>query len=153
LAGWRGDADSMQSIDDLTASARAAGHGLALKHGLWAGAILHNGRGQYQRALAFATEASREPWEWGSQWGFHELIDAAVRAGQQAIAERTLEHLAETVEPSGSKWGAGLYTRSRALLAPASVAEDPYNDALALLSETAIRPELARTHLLYGEWL
>jgi DNA-binding CsgD family transcriptional regulator len=124
-----------------------------MKYGLWAGAIFHNGMGQYQRALAFATEASREPWEWGAHWFFHELIEAAVRAGQRAIAERTLERLAETVRPSGSKWGAGVYTRSQALLATTSMAEDLYNDALALLSESTIRPELARTHLLYGEWL
>jgi DNA-binding CsgD family transcriptional regulator len=153
LVAWRGDADSMQSIDDLIASARAAGHGFAMKYGLWAGAIFHNGMGQYQRALAFATEASLEPWEWGSHWFFHELIEAAVRAGQPEIADRTLERLAETVVPSGSKWGAGVYTRSQALLATASMAEDLYNDALALLSESVIRPELARTHLLYGEWL
>jgi DNA-binding CsgD family transcriptional regulator len=153
LAAWRGDADSMQSIDDLIASARAAGHGFAMKYGLWAGAVLHNGMGQYQRALAFATEASLQPWEWGAQWFFHELIEAAVRSGQAAIADRTLERLAETIVPSGSKWGTGIYTRSQALLAPASMAEDLYNDALVLLSESAIRPELARTHLLYGEWL
>jgi DNA-binding CsgD family transcriptional regulator len=153
LAAWQGDADSMQSIDDLIASARAAGHGFAMKYGLWAGAIFHNGMGQYQQALAFATEASLQPWEWGSHWFFHELIEAAVRAGQPEIADRTLERLAETVVPSGSKWGAGVYTRSQALLASASMAEDLYNDALALLTESVIRPELARTHLLYGEWL
>jgi DNA-binding CsgD family transcriptional regulator len=153
LAAWRGEADSMRSIDDLIVSARAAGHGFAMKYGLWAGAILHNGMGQYQRALAFATEASREPWEWGCHWFFHELIEAAVRSGQPAIAESTLERLAETVVGSGSKWGEGVYSRSQALLATASMAEDLYNDAVALLNESAMRPELARTHLLYGEWL
>jgi DNA-binding CsgD family transcriptional regulator len=153
LAAWRGDTDSMQAIDDLIARARAAGHGFAMRNGLWAGAILHNGMGQYQRALAFATEASLQPWESSAHWFFHELIEAAVRAGQPATAERTLARLAETVGPSGSKWGEGVYTRSQALLAPASMAEDLYNDALALLSESAIRPELGRAHLLYGEWL
>jgi DNA-binding CsgD family transcriptional regulator len=153
LAAWRGDADSMHSIDHLIASARAAGHGFAMKNGLWAGAILHNGIAHYERALAFATEADLEPWESSSHWFFHELIEAAVRSGQPGIAERTLERLAETVVPSGSKWGMGIYTRSQALLATASMAEDLYNDALALLTESIIRPELARTHLLYGEWL
>jgi DNA-binding CsgD family transcriptional regulator len=153
LAAWQGDANSMHSIDDLTASARAAGHGFAMKYGLWAGAIFHNGTGQYERALAFATEANLQPWEWGSHWFFHELIEAAVRSGQPAIAHRTLERLAESVVASDSRWGAGVYTRSQALLATGSKAEDLYRDALGLLSDSAIRPELARTHLLYGEWL
>ena len=106
LAGWQGGGDSLRSIDGLVARARAAGHGLALKSGQWASAIFHNGMGQYEQALAVATEADRQPWEWGAQNFFHELIEAAARCGQLAVANAALERLAATVEPSGTDWGA-----------------------------------------------
>jgi hypothetical protein len=47
----------------------------------------------------------------------------------------------------------GVYTRSHAILSTGPAAEDLYNEAIDHLELTAIRPELARAHLLYGEWL
>ena len=116
--------------------------------------LLHNGTGQYERALADAAEADRQPWEWGAQNHFHELIEAAgaLRAARRSRMPQ-LERLAETVEPSGSDWGIGVYARSHALLSTGRAAEDLYNEAIDHLERTTIRPELARAHLLYGEWL
>jgi DNA-binding CsgD family transcriptional regulator len=84
---------------------------------------------------------------------FHELIEAAVRCGQRDAAAAALERLIETAENSGSEWATGIVCRSRALLAAGSAAEDLYREAIDRLSRTTIRPELARAHLLYGEWL
>ena len=109
--------------------------------------------GQYERALADAIEADRQPWEWGAPNRFPELIEAAARGGQPAVASAQLERLAEMVEPSGSDWGMGVYARSHAILSTGRAAEDLYNEAIDHLERTAIRPELARADLLYGEWL
>jgi len=43
--------------------------------------------------------------------------------------------------------------RSRALLSESGAAEDSYAEAIDRLSRTPLRAELARAHLLYGEWL
>jgi hypothetical protein len=47
----------------------------------------------------------------------------------------------------------GIYARSRALLSEGEDAEGSYREAIERLSRTLLRPELARAHLLYGEWL
>ena len=153
LAGWRGDSGSLASIDKIASRAHVAGNALALKSALWGSACFHNGAGHYERALADASEADRQPWEWGAPNYFSELIEAAARCGQPAVARAQLERLAETVEPSGSDWGLGVYARSHALLTDGRAAEDLYLEAIECLRRSAILPELARAHLLFGEWL
>ena len=152
LAAWRGDDNSLRSIDELATSARLSGQGQALRTAQWASAILYNSLGQYEQAFAAAIEADQQPWPWGS-YHCHELIEAAARCGQSAVAESALTRLAASVEGSGSEWGLGVYTRSHALLSTGADAEVLYNQAIGHLSRSPIRPELARAHLLYGEWL
>ncbi|MEO8696471.1 MAG: AAA family ATPase [Acidimicrobiales bacterium] len=153
LAAWRGDGGARRAIDDLAASALVAGHAQTLGAAQWASAILHNSMGQYEQALTVAIEADRQPWEWGSQYHFPELIEAAARCGQPTIANATLERLAATAQASGSDWALGVLVRSRALVSTGLATEECYNAAIDHLTRSAIRPELARTHLLYGEWL
>jgi DNA-binding CsgD family transcriptional regulator len=47
----------------------------------------------------------------------------------------------------------GIEARVRALLSKGDVAERLYRDSIVHLSSNRVRLELARTHLLYGEWL
>jgi DNA-binding CsgD family transcriptional regulator/tetratricopeptide (TPR) repeat protein len=152
-AGLQGEDDAERVVDAQIATARAEGHGLALKSALWARATLLNGTGDYERALVAATEAMAHPWEWVSQLSFHELVEAATRCRRFAVANLALERLAETVAASGSDWAVGIQRRSQALVAPDAVAEGLFGEAIERLRRTSIRPELARAHLLYGEWL
>jgi DNA-binding CsgD family transcriptional regulator len=140
-------------IADQIAVARTSHLGLALKSALWASATLHNGSGRYQQALAVATEAEALPWGWNSHLFVHELIEAAERCGQRVVAVAALDRLTAYSETSGSDWAMGMQYRSQALLADDDAAEDLYREAINRLSRTKIRPELARAHLLYGEWL
>jgi DNA-binding CsgD family transcriptional regulator len=140
------------AIDDQIATAHATRHGFALASALWARATLYNGRAEYDRAFAAGQEAMRQPPEHSQLW-FHELIEAAARCGQRSVAALTLEQLAETAVASGTDWALGIEARSRALLADAALAEEQYRDAIDRLLRTRLRPELARAHLLYGEWL
>ena len=152
-AGLQGDDDAAVLIAEQSAAARSAGLGLALKSAHWATATLHNGRGEYEQALAAAMEAVEHPWEWNTQLFVHELIEAAARTGRRDAIGPMIERLGEYVEAGGSDWAIGMLARSRALLAEGAQAEDLYCEALDRLSRTRIRPELARAHLLYGEWL
>jgi len=54
---------------------------------------------------------------------------------------------------SGTDWALGLQARCEALVSDADDAESRFREAMDRLARTRIRGELARTHLLYGEWL
>jgi DNA-binding CsgD family transcriptional regulator len=82
-----------------------------------------------------------------------ELIEAASRSGHAARAAEALDRLTETTRASGTDWALGTEARLRALLASNEAAEDLYREAIGRLERTSLRIELARAHLLYGEWL
>ena len=116
-------------------------------------AILHNGLGRYADALAAAEQATQDAHQWVSTWALPELIEAAVRTGSTLAAPAALERLAETTQAGGTDFGLGLEARSRALLSHGDAAEGWYHEAIDRLGCTRLRPDLARAHLLYGEWL
>ena len=80
-------------------------------------------------------------------------MEAAARAGERRIAERALERLTLSTRPSGGDWALGVEARSRALLSDGDAADRLYQEAIERLRRTRVRVQLARTHLLYGEWL
>jgi len=86
-------------------------------------------------------------------WALPELIEAASRAGQTGLAADALARLAEATSIAQTDWAQGIYARCRALLSDGDNAEDSYREAVGRLSRIGFRPELARAHLLYGEWL
>ncbi|HEX6521846.1 MAG TPA: AAA family ATPase [Streptosporangiaceae bacterium] len=155
LAGFRGaEAEAVQLIEAVTADARAARQGLAIRASQRAAAILYNGLGRYEEALAEARQAVEEaPELYVSMWTLPELIVATSRTGQTGLAADALGQLAEATSPSQTDWGQGIYARCRALLSHGADAERLYREAIERLSRTGIRVELARAHLLYGEWL
>jgi DNA-binding CsgD family transcriptional regulator len=82
-----------------------------------------------------------------------ELIEAAVRSGRADLAREGLDRLSAMTAVEGSDWAKGLEARSRALVSEGQEAEQCYAEAVERLGRTPLRPELARAHLLYGEWL
>ena len=86
-------------------------------------------------------------------WVLPELVEAAVRGGEAELARDALERLAETTQPCRTEFALGIEARCRALLSDGASADDLYREAIERLSRTRLRPELARAHLLYGEWL
>jgi DNA-binding CsgD family transcriptional regulator len=89
----------------------------------------------------------------GSPRAVAELIEAAVRCGEHRLAERALERLAVTTRAGGTDWALGVEARSRALLTDGDVADGLYREAIERLGRTRNSLQLARAHLLYGEWL
>jgi ATP/maltotriose-dependent transcriptional regulator MalT len=86
-------------------------------------------------------------------WALPELVEAATRAGDRELACETLDRLTETTQPSGTDFALGIQARSRALVSDGATADGLYRESIDRLSRTQLRPELARAHLLYGEWL
>ena len=88
-----------------------------------------------------------------SAWALVELIEAAVRSGEPELAADALRRLSDDDARRGTDWALGIEARSRALLSDGQDAERLYREAIERLARTRIRVELARAHLLYGEWL
>ena len=155
LAGYRGrPAEAMPLFSATIEDSIARGEGFAVQLASWAAAVLHNGLGHYAEALAAAEPATEETYQpLSTQLILPELIEAAVRTGQAEIARDGLDRLSAMTAIEGSDWAKGLEARSRALVSEGQEAEHHYAEAVERLGRTQLRPELARAHLLYGEWL
>jgi ATP/maltotriose-dependent transcriptional regulator MalT len=155
LAGLRGrEAEASRLIGATITEATAGGQGTAVQYARWASSILHNGLCRYEEALAAAKDASDDaPELFVSAWALSELIEAASRSGQMAMASDALGRLAKHAQASPTDWGLGMVARGRALLSDSEQAERLFQQAVERLGRTRLRPELGRTHLLYGEWL
>jgi DNA-binding CsgD family transcriptional regulator len=154
LVAWRGDETrAAETIEAAIRDATARGEGRALGLAGYALAVLHNGHGRYQAALAHARQACayEDPGFLG--WSLAELVEAAARSGADDAAANALQRLDGRSRAAGTDWALGILARSSALLSEGDAAESLYREALERLGRSPIVPQLARTHLLYGEWL
>ena len=153
-AAWRGNPAETAEIHAAAiqeASARGNPAEVALaEHSL---AVLHTGLGNYTAALDAAERASASLEPPHANLALVELIEAAARAGQHQRATVAREQLDSRATASGTQWALGLAARSRALLDDAAAAEELYCEAIERLQACRMTPYLARTHLVYGEWL
>ena len=155
VGAFRGnDADTSALIQATLRDVSLRGEGLGITAAEWANALLNNGLGQYQEALAAARRATENSWELGfSNWAVVELVEAAARSKMRDTAADAYRRLAEMTGASGTDWALGVEARSHALVADGEEAERLYRESIARLGPTRLQAELARAHLLYGEWL
>src|SRR5215217_2496959 len=155
LAALRGrEAEAVALIDATVEGATAGGEGLAVQFADWTRAVLYNGIGRYEEALAAAERASEAaPELFISAWALTELIVATTRTRNEGRATDALERLAESTSAVDTDWGRGILARSHALLSQGEAAESSYLEAIDRFGRSRLRPELARSHLHYGEWL
>jgi DNA-binding CsgD family transcriptional regulator len=155
VAAFRGhEAEVTRLLEASGQDFRVRGEGLGLTVSQWVTAALYNGLGRYEDALAAATEAAADPSElWFSTFALVELVEAASRTGRSDRATEALGVLSECTSASGTPWALGVEARSRALLEQGDAAETLYRQAIDSLQPTRLRLDLARTHLVYGEWL
>jgi DNA-binding CsgD family transcriptional regulator len=154
LAGWQGDhGAALRLIRESVQDATARGEGRVIALAEYATAVLHNGLGRYEDALAAARRGCEHDDLGLCGWSLVELIEAAARSGNRDVAAAALRQLEARTRAAGTDWALGVEAGSRALLAEGMKAESLYREAIKRLTCTRIAVHLARVQLLYGEWL
>jgi ATP/maltotriose-dependent transcriptional regulator MalT len=155
LAAVRGkEAEAAPLIQATIEEGTTRGQGLAVRNAQWAAAVLYNGLSRYDEAASAARQVTADNIDpYPQMWALSELVEAASRSGDTSVASKAAERLAEVTIPAGTDWALGTEARSRALLLDGAAADDVYREAIERFGRTQLRPELARAHLLYGEWL
>jgi len=150
LAAWRGQEARTVELMEVS-SAEAAQRGWTSHN--YTRAVLYNGLGHHDAALAAAWEAFQPNPVGYATLLVPELAEAASRTEDRAMLEHALEWLSERTRVINSGWANGIEARVRALLSEGELADSLFRRSIAHLSSTRVRLELARAHLLYGEWL
>jgi DNA-binding CsgD family transcriptional regulator len=155
LAAFRGSSAEVSMLTETTlGDATIRGEGNAITSVEWASAVLNNGLGEYGKAMAAAERSGGYSGDLGgSVWSPIEVVEAAMRSGMRDVAVDAHRRVHEMAVASGTDWILGLEARSHALISEGETAEHLYGEAIAQLGRTRVKAELARTHLLYGEWL
>jgi DNA-binding CsgD family transcriptional regulator len=155
LAAWRGEeARATALADEILSAATIRGDGMGTTIVHHAKAVLFNGLGRYDDALAAAESGAAHPVEMAfAMWSLVQLIEAGVRTDRTERATAALERLAQFTQASGTDWALGVEARCRGLVSEDSAAEDAYRESLERLGRTRLAMEVARTQLVYGEWL
>jgi DNA-binding CsgD family transcriptional regulator len=156
LAAWKGDEDMAAAlIAATTAEVARRGEGIGVVTAGWMLGVLYNGLGRYEAAFT-AAHGAAESWQEPSittSLVLPELVSAAAHTGRLDVATEAAQRLAETTHATGTDWALGLQARCQALVSAADTAESHFREAIDRLARTRIRGELARSQLLYGEWL
>jgi DNA-binding CsgD family transcriptional regulator len=148
------EAEASPLIEAVIQEGTTRGQGIAVMVAYWAAAVLYNGLGRYEEAAAAAGEVvTNGILPWLSMWALYELVEAASRAGDTELAAHALTKLSATTQPAGTGLALGIEARCRALLADGDAAEESYREAIEQLERAGNRTELARAHLVFGEWL
>jgi len=154
LAAWRGQQpETLEQYAAMVKEATERGEGATVALAQATLAALHNGQGNYEEALAAAAPPCEVDDMAYSSLALPELVEAASRAGEPARALAALEQLSSRADASGTHFALGLAARSRALTTTGPDAEAHYREAIVRLGNCRLAAYLARTHLVYGEWL
>jgi DNA-binding CsgD family transcriptional regulator len=154
LAAWRGqEAQASELIEATVAEATARGLGGLVNLATYASAVLYNGLGRHDAARDAAWRAFERDQVGYGAFVVPELAEAASRTGDVALVRAALQWLSERTRVTPTDWVLGMEARVRALLSEGDAAESLYRESIAHLGRTRVRVELARAHLLYGEWL
>jgi DNA-binding CsgD family transcriptional regulator len=154
LAAWRGrEREALELIEAPSRAAIARGLGRMVSFADYASSVLYNGLGRHDIARDAAWRAfERDELGYGP-YVVPELAEAASRTGDVALVRAALQWLSDRTRVTGSEWTLGTQARVRALLSEGDAADRLYRESIAQLGRTRVRLQLARAHLLYGEWL
>jgi DNA-binding CsgD family transcriptional regulator len=154
MVAMRGrEAEARLFIDKARADVMERGEGAGLEFMDWAEAVLYNGLGRYADAIAAARRVLDSSHLVPVNWALPELVEAAARTGADELANATDRRLTDRSTASGTDWALGIAARSHALVEQDERAEGFYAEAIERLTRTRVAVDLARAHLLYGEWL
>jgi DNA-binding CsgD family transcriptional regulator len=151
VAAWRGHEDEVRAKAAQIIGG-ATQHGLVVRWAEYALIVLELGLGNYQAASSLTWDL----WDQDVMLGAlraADTVEAHVRSGNHAAAVNALTYLSERAAANESTLDLGLLARSRALMASDADAEVYFRDATAHLGSCGARLHLARSQLVYGEWL
>jgi DNA-binding CsgD family transcriptional regulator len=153
LLCWQGDEQARAKVAHLMEGGAAFCYATLIYSANLSLSTLELAEGRYEAALAAALKVTRgDGLGWSSE-AIPNVVEAAVRCGDTSSATDALECLIERAAASGTPWSLGLLARCRALVTDGSGAAVLYEEGLSRLGQTSLRTEVARTHLVYGEWL
>jgi DNA-binding CsgD family transcriptional regulator len=151
---WLGDEDAARSgARRMMQDAHERGQGIGIDHAYGALTILELGAGRYGDALRAARRICEHDSVGVATPALADVVEAAVRSDECDLAIQALERLSERATVSATPWTNGILARARAVGASGGEADELFRSALDELSRTTIATEIARTQLLYGEWL
>jgi DNA-binding CsgD family transcriptional regulator len=151
---WRGDADLVRSAatalirDSLE---RDQGAGVFYAH--YVLTVLEISTRNYEVALGHARTLLEDNGPYFGAIILPEAVEAAVHCGDRETAAIALERLAGRASASANDVALGLFARCRALTSLDGDNEEFFAEAIQRLARTRASSDLARTHLLFGEWL
>jgi DNA-binding CsgD family transcriptional regulator len=154
LVAWQGREQEASGLIQATAQeATRCGTGRLAGLAAGASAVLNNGLGRYEAARDAAWEVFQRDHLALGPLVVAELAEAAARTGDTALVQATLDWLSERTQVTRTAWALGIEARIRALRSDGSAADGFYRESVKRLGQTRVQAELARSHLLYGEWL
>jgi len=152
LAAWRGeDARTRALAEVCSRDGTARGFGTFVGFAQSALGVLELGLGRYHEAMIAVQDAGLD--QILVTRTLPDLVEAAVRCGEEQLATQAAGELAESTTASGTDWALGVLARSQALLVAGREAEGLYREAIGRLQRSRARTQLARARLVYGEWL
>jgi DNA-binding CsgD family transcriptional regulator len=154
LAAWQGrEQEAAELIEATVQLATESGMGVLTGLAACASAVLDNGLGRYDAARDAAQSAFERDHLGFGHLVVPELAEAAARTGDVAAVRAALDWLSERTRVTPTAWVLGIEALVRALLSDGQAADRFYRESIERLGRTRVRAELARSHLLYGEWL
>jgi DNA-binding CsgD family transcriptional regulator len=154
LAAWRGQEPEASKLIEATVQEADPKVGAwPLDFATYASSVLYNGLGRHGAARDAAWRAFERDQVGYGPFVVPELAEAASKTGDTALVRVALRWLSERTCVTPTEWGLGIEARVRALLSDGDAAESLYRESIERLGRTPVRAELARAHLLYGEWL
>jgi DNA-binding CsgD family transcriptional regulator len=154
LEAFRGDQASTSAlIATIAGDASAQGQGRIVTLTDYAAAVLHNGLGDHARALERARRVFERDVLGYQSLAAPELAEAASRCGEKDLLAEIGAWVSERARATPTDWALGVDALVQGLASAGIVADSRFRDSIKRLSKTSLRVDLARTHLLYGEWL
>jgi DNA-binding CsgD family transcriptional regulator len=154
LAAWQGrEQEASELIQATIQEATPRGAGVLTGSAEYSRAVLYNGLGRYEAARDAVQQAFERDDVMFGYLVVVELAEAAARTGEMTLVQAALDWLSERTWVTPTEWVLGIEARVRALLSDGEAADRWYRESIQRLGRTPIRAELARSHLLYGEWL
>jgi DNA-binding CsgD family transcriptional regulator/tetratricopeptide (TPR) repeat protein len=153
ISAWRGSTQQAYALLDTVADEAARqGQGYQLVFADYARCVLELGHGRYDAAYASFASCIGDTSQ--IKFALPDLVEAAQRSGHHDAAQDLAGRLAKLAVAHPGPVTLGFLARARALVAgDGAAAEDRYQQAIDLHSRARGPAHLARSQLLYGEWL